>query len=324
MWFLKWLIVVACLFVTFVDVALSDALDSWSTWSGAQPYVSKQVPPSALVMRGIGTDAYYVLEVDETTGEIPVSLSGASITIDYSGATGSPVPADAAFVGGTDGTNLRGIKVDTSGELQVDVLSSALPSGAATSAKQPALGTAGTASTDVITVQGIAAMTPIIVSSTNLDIRDLTSVSDSVAAVQSGTWTVDVSGSSTVSVENLPTTVDTNAGANSASTLRVTEGSRSYADSATLAYSSTNVTTADWVEVDASTAAAFNYVCITDQSGQILELGTGAAAAETRVFLIARGFSGCIPLRIAASTRLSLKAVSATANTGDFVISGMN
>lgn len=43
----------------------------------------------------------------------------------------------------------------------VDVASSALPTGAATAAKQPALGTAGTASTDVLTVQGIAAMTPL-------------------------------------------------------------------------------------------------------------------------------------------------------------------
>ncbi len=39
------------------------------------------------------------------------------------------------------------------------VASSALPSGASTAAKQPALGTAGTASADVITVQGIASMT---------------------------------------------------------------------------------------------------------------------------------------------------------------------
>lgn len=36
-----------------------------------------------------------------------------------------------------------------------------LPTGAATAAKQPALGTAGTASADVITVQGIASMTPL-------------------------------------------------------------------------------------------------------------------------------------------------------------------
>jgi hypothetical protein len=57
------------------DMALADALDSWTTWATAQPYVSKQVPPAALVARGIGTDAYYVLEVDETTGEIPLGKS---------------------------------------------------------------------------------------------------------------------------------------------------------------------------------------------------------------------------------------------------------
>lgn len=51
-----------------------------------------------------------------------------------------------------------------------------LPTGAATAAKQPALGTAGTASTDVISVQGIASMTPVQVS-------------------QSGTWNItNVSG----------------------------------------------------------------------------------------------------------------------------------
>ncbi len=38
-----------------------------------------------------------------------------------------------------------------------------LPTGAATAAKQPALGTAGTSSADVITVQGRASMTPVLV-----------------------------------------------------------------------------------------------------------------------------------------------------------------
>lgn len=38
-----------------------------------------------------------------------------------------------------------------------------LPTGAATAAKQPALGTAGTASADVITIQGVASMTPVLV-----------------------------------------------------------------------------------------------------------------------------------------------------------------
>lgn len=46
----------------------------------------------------------------------------------------------------------------------VVVSSSALPSGASTAAKQPALGTAGSAASDVISIQGIASMTPVAVS----------------------------------------------------------------------------------------------------------------------------------------------------------------
>lgn len=46
------------------------------------------------------------------------------------------VPTKAAFVAGTDGTNARALKTDASGELQIDVLSSALPSGASTLAEQ--------------------------------------------------------------------------------------------------------------------------------------------------------------------------------------------
>ena len=61
-----------------------------------------------------------------------------------------------------------------------------LPTGAATSAKQPALGTAGSAATDVISVQGISGGVP-------------QPVSGTVAATQSGTWTVGVSGTVPVS-----------------------------------------------------------------------------------------------------------------------------
>jgi hypothetical protein len=48
---------------------------------------------------------------------------------------------------------------DGAGSITIDAASLPLPTGAATAAKQPALGTAGSASTDVITVQGIASMT---------------------------------------------------------------------------------------------------------------------------------------------------------------------
>lgn len=50
--------------------------------------------------------------------------------------TGSAIPTKGFAVSGTDGTNARVLKTDSSGELQVDVLSSALPTGAATAALQ--------------------------------------------------------------------------------------------------------------------------------------------------------------------------------------------
>jgi hypothetical protein len=60
------------------------------------------------------------------------------------------------------GANSTALKVDASATTQpVSVSSLPLPTGASTAAKQPALGTAGTASSDVLTVQGIASMTPL-------------------------------------------------------------------------------------------------------------------------------------------------------------------
>jgi hypothetical protein len=61
---------------------------------------------------------------------------GAKTVEAVTGTTGAAVPAAAVGIGGTDGTNLRLVKVDSGGELQVDVLSSALPSGAATLTEQ--------------------------------------------------------------------------------------------------------------------------------------------------------------------------------------------
>ena len=72
---------------------------------------------------------------------LPIQDGGNSITVD----NGGTFATQAAQSGTWNITNVSGTV--------------SLPTGAATAAKQPALGTAGTASTDVITVQGIAAMT---------------------------------------------------------------------------------------------------------------------------------------------------------------------
>lgn len=98
----------------------------------------------------------------------------------------------------------------------VSAASLPLPSGAATAAKQPALGTAGTPSADVITVQGATSMTPLKVDGSGVtqpvsgtfwqatqpvSIAAAVAVTDNggsltvdgtVAATQSGGWTVDL------------------------------------------------------------------------------------------------------------------------------------
>lgn len=66
-------------------------------------------------------------------------------------ATGKPMPVQLRGSDGTDRSNL----------LPISAASLPLPAGAATVAKQPALGTAGSASADVISVQGIASGTPL-------------------------------------------------------------------------------------------------------------------------------------------------------------------
>lgn len=127
-------------------------------------------------------------------------------------ATGAAVPSGAIYLGASVAGTLTGL-VATANGLKVDVIASALPSGAATSAKQPALGTAGSASADVITVQGIASMTalkvdgsavtqpvsiataPVLVAGSavigKVGIDQTTpGTTNLVAAGQNGTWTV--------------------------------------------------------------------------------------------------------------------------------------
>ena len=100
------------------------------------------------------------------SASVPVILPAATIT------TLTPPAAITGFatsakqdtiIGHVDGieTSLSSIdgKITAVNTGAVVVSSSALPTGASTAAKQPALGTAGTASADVITVQGIASMT---------------------------------------------------------------------------------------------------------------------------------------------------------------------
>lgn len=73
-----------------------------------------------------------------------------------------------------------------------------LPTGAATAAKQPALGTAGTSSADVITVQGRTSMTPLLVDPSGVTSPVSLASVPSHAVTNAGTFAVQIAANSTI------------------------------------------------------------------------------------------------------------------------------
>jgi hypothetical protein len=100
----------------------------------------------------------------------------------------------------------------------------------------------------------------------------------------------------------------------------VVEQGRTAVDTARHSYSSTPVNTTNWQQLIASTSGAIRRVEIFDSSGQTLELGVGAPGSEVRQILIFPGGNGVVPLTIASGARVSVRAVSATANEGEISI----
>lgn len=161
----------------------------------------------------------------------------------------------------------------------------------------------------------------------------LASGTDSVAAVQSGTWNINnISG--TIS---LPTGAATSANQGTQITQltaiydRQSDGTQR-AKAAGLAkgqlirndYSTTNVTTAAYVQLVASTSNDINRLHIFDSSGQDLVLATGAAASEVdQIQISPGGWDAPVDLFIPSGSRISVKAVSATASAGVLIITGL-
>lgn len=90
------------------------------------------------------------------TADIEIATEALAATVKTDG---TAVSATAVVIAGQDGTNAQTIKTDAAGELQIDVLSSALPAGAATLAEQQsqtALLTTIDADTSIINTEIVA------------------------------------------------------------------------------------------------------------------------------------------------------------------------
>lgn len=230
-----------------------------------------------------------------------------------------------------------------------------LPTGAATEAKQPGLGTAGTASSDVITVQGIASMVALKVDgsavtqpvSGTVTVQQATAanlnatVTGTVAATQSGTWTVEPGNTPNTN----PWLVTLNQGGNSATVTAsnalkvdgsaVTQpvsiaslpagGGRSTVLLYTNNYASVNVTTSAYVQVVASTTGDINRLYIADTSGSAIILAVGGAGSEVdKLYIGPGGNEAPYELNIPSGSRIAIKALDVNATSGRIIITALS
>lgn len=85
-------------------------------------------------------------------------------------------------------------------------------------------------------------------------------------------------------------------------------------------YTTSPVTTGAYVQLIASMPAAVKEVEIFDSSGETLVLAIGGAGSEVNKVYVFPGGNGRIPLQIAAAARLSVKAISNNASSGELTI----
>lgn len=88
-------------------------------------------------------------------------------------------------------------------------------------------------------------------------------------------------------------------------------------------YTTTAVTTATYLQLVASTTTAVTYLDIFDSSGQAMILATGASGSEVILAYIPPG-GDQIAVTIPISTRIAIKALTATAAAGYLLLNGYN
>lgn len=85
-------------------------------------------------------------------------------------------------------------------------------------------------------------------------------------------------------------------------------------------YVTAPVNTSSYAQLIASIPAAVKEIEIFDSSGETLVLAIGEAGSEVNKVYVFPGGNGRIPLQIAATARLSVKAVSNNATSGELII----
>lgn len=249
---------------------------------------------------------------------VPVTIASNQSAVPVS-ASSLPLPTGAATESTLSTLNAKVTAVNTGA---VVVSSSALPTGAATestlstlNAKVTAVNTGAvvvsssalpTGAATESTLSAASAKLPAALGQTNMAGSMSVTIASNQTAVpasQSGTWTVQPGNT-----------------ANTTPWL-ITQTGRSKANAPLYNdYTSTAVTTSAYVQLVASTTSAANRIEIFDSSGEALFLAVGGSGSEVDQLLIYPGGNGIVDIAIPASSRISIKAKTATASNGFIIV----
>jgi len=231
-----------------------------------------------LALAGIA-HAQNVFVTNDANHPIPVSGSSGGGG-DASAANQTAVQANA----GSDATKAVSIQGITSGKaVPVSAASLPLPSGASTAAKQPALGTAGTASADVITVQGIASMTKLLVTpdaNSAVNVAQINGVTPLMGAGNTGTGSARV----TIATDQAAVTTKETAPANLATSQVTASGS-----AATLAVARSTRRQVTFYNEDSSLAVFVGPATVTTGNGVKIPAGQSRTFRTTALIQVIAG-----------------------------------
>lgn len=268
---------------------------------------------------GVPVGGILTVQGDPSGTPIPVTATNPSV-----GPTGSPVPAQAGYTGINSGGTLIGLTGSASGANVV--VNAALPAGAntigaVTQAAGPwtviGTGTAGTAATGVVTVQGIAGMTPIIV--------DPSGGTGSVNVAQFGGNNV-VTGTGTSGVGIPRVTVASDSSLASVTTVSAVTAISNALPAGTnilgrVGIDQTTPGTTNGVQINAALPAGANTIgAVTQASGPWTVTGTGTAGTAATGVVTIQGIASMTPVRVDPSGGTG--AVNVTQFGGNNVVTG--
>lgn len=330
-------------FLLTPTVALAGAL----TPIGSLPASMRQ-QVTGLYVKGASVNTWYALEVDPTTGNLPISFGGDQ---NY-GVVGANTLRVASQIGNATGAADFGHGAVSAQTLRtVSVLSNG------TAALATGAGTAGTTVLRVVLPTDQTAI-PATQSGT-WNIGTLTSITNPVAVTGTfwqatqpvsaaslplptgaATSALQTTGNTTLSAISgqLPTTLGAKTTANSLAvtvasdqTVPVSMASapgttgRTKCLLARYDYSGGSVGTGAYVQLVASTTCDVNRVHIFDSSGSAMKISVGGAGSEVDQIYLPPGGSGTpYELRIPSGSRIAIEALDTTASVGQLIMTGLN